>query len=396
MPIPTPFHPRTSSLCHSLLWKDWGGYHIVRSFDTCHELEYFSIRHAAAAIDVSPLFKYDLRGPDTAAFLSYLTVGNVAKLKHGRVTYLCWCDDDGKVVDDGTVTRLDDQYFRLTAAEPSYAWLTRHSRGFDVEIEDTSQKLGALAIQGPNSRAVLDSCVDGDVATLGFFGALISKIGDIDVVVTRTGYTGDLGFEVWVPTERAVDAWDAIFEAGAPYRLAPCGLDAMDVARVEAGFIMNGVDYYSAHHCLLDSRKSTPYELGLGWTVKLGRGPFMGEAAIRREKESGSKWQTAGLVYDFDHLEALFDTVGLPPHVPAAAWRDPLPIYSEEGPQLGYATSGAWSPTLKQNLAIATLPAHIEVGDRLEIELTVEFERRRCGAIVTKTPFYNPPRKRSL
>ncbi len=395
MPIPTPFHPRTSKLCHSLLWKDWGGYHIVRSFDTCHELEYFSIRHAAAAIDVSPLFKYDVRGRDAAAFLSRLTVGNIAKLKVRRVTYLCWCDDDGKVVDDGTVTRLDEHHYRVTAAEPSLSWFARHSRGYDVTIEDMSLALGALAIQGPLSRDVLEDCVDGDVASLKFFGAMSSRIGDIEVTVTRTGYTGDLGYEVWVPTERAVDAWDAIFEAGAKYRLAPCGLDAMDVARVEAGFIMNGVDYHSANHCLLESRKTTPYELGLGWTVKLDRDPFLGQQALAKEKREGSRWQTVGLVYDFLHYERLFAQAGLPPQVPSAAWRSPLPIYDDVGTQVGYATSGTWSPTLKQNLAIATLKAGIEPGVRLEIEQTVEYERRKCGVLVTRPPFFNPARKRA-
>ncbi|MBT8493840.1 MAG: aminomethyltransferase family protein [Deltaproteobacteria bacterium] len=395
MPTPTPFHPRTSELCHSLLWKEWAGYHAVRSYDTCHELEYFSIRHAAGAIDVSPLFKYDLKGPDVAAYLSRLTVKDFSKLKVGRVTYLCWCDDDGKVVDDGTVTRLDEIHYRLTAAEPSLHWLHRHARGYDVSIEDTSEDFGALAVQGPKARAILADCIDGDVEGLRFFGAMQGKLGDIEVVVTRTGYTGDLGYEVWIPSDRAVDGWDRIFEAGRPHRLMAAGLDAMDVTRVEAGFIMNGVDYYSAHHCFLESRKSTPYELGLGWTVKLEREPFIGQQALKAEKERGSEWATVGLVYDWDHYERLWDEVGLPPQVESGAWRTPVPVYDDLGQQVGYCTSGAWSPLLKQNLAIATVRADAgKLGSKLDIEVTVEFERRKCGATVTKMPFFDPARKR--
>jgi len=395
MTIPTPFHPRTSELCHSLLWKHWAGFYAVRSYDTFHDLEYFAIRHSAGMIDVSPLYKYDISGPDAAAFLSRLTVRDLETLKVGRVTYLCWCDDDGKVIDDGTVTRLDEGTYRMTSAEPSLSWLDRHRRGFEVDIRDTSLELAAVALQGPTSRTILASCIDGDVAGLKFFAATHGRLGDIDVVVTRTGYTGDLGYEVWIPAERAVDAWDALSEAGAPHRLRPLGLDAMDVARIEAGFIMNGVDYHSAHHCLLESRKSTPYELGLGWTVKLDREPFIGQRALRAEVARGSEWATVGLVYDWGQYERLFEAVGLPPQVPAGAWRTPIPLYDDAGIQVGYATSGAWSPTLKQNLAIATVRAeNAALGSKLDIEVTVEFERKKCGVVVTKMPFFDPPRKR--
>lgn len=396
MPIPTPFHPRTAELCTSMFWKEWAGYHAVRSFDVHHEREYFAFRNGAGVIDVSPLYKYDVSGPDAAALLSRVTVRDIRELKVGRVTYLCWCDDDGKIVDDGTVSRLDDQRFRLTAADPALAWLHRYARGKRVTIEDTSAKIAALAIQGPTSRDVLRACSDAPLDTLPFFGTTAAKLDGIDVRISRTGYTGDLGYEVWVPREHALPVWDAIMHAGRDFRCIPAALDAMDVTRIEAGFIMNGVDYFNASHCLIESRKSTPFELGLGWTVKLERDPFVGQAALRAEQQRGPAWGIAGLRYDWDEYEALFAKKGLPPQVPAGAWRDGVPVYDRTGKQVGQATSGAWSPMLKANLALASVRApHFEPGTRLQIEVTVEYERHRVGAVVDKTPFYNPERKRS-
>lgn len=396
MPIPTPFHPRTAELCTSMFWKEWAGQHAVRSFDTSHEREYFAFRNGAGVIDVSPLYKYDVKGPDAAALLSRVTVRDVRSLAVGRVTYLCWCDDDGKIVDDGTVSRLDDQHYRLTAADPTLAWLHRFARPYRVTIEDTSERIAALAIQGPTSRDVLQQCTDAPLDTLPFFGTTRAQLDGIAVQISRTGYTGDLGYEVWVDREHALPVWDAIMAAGRDRRCIPAALDAMDVTRIEAGFIMNGVDYFNATHCLIDSRKSTPYELGLGWTIKLDRDPFVGQAALRAEQARGPAWGMAGLRYDWDEYEALFARHGLPPQVPAGAWRSGVPVYDQSGKQVGQATSGAWSPMLKANLALASIraPHHAE-GTRLQVEVTVEYERHRVGAVVAKTPFYNPERKRS-
>lgn len=396
MPIPTPFHPRTAELCTSMFWKEWAGHHAVRSFDTSHEREYFAFRNGAGVIDVSPLYKYDVRGPDAAALLSRVTVRDIRELKVGRVTYLCWCDDDGKIVDDGTVSRLDDQHYRLTAADPTLAWLHRYARPYRVTIEDTSARIAALAIQGPTSRDVLRQCSDAPLDRLPFFGTTPARLDGIDVQISRTGYTGDLGYEVWVDRRYALEVWDAIMAAGRDYRCIPAALDAMDVTRIEAGFIMNGVDYWNATHCLIESRKSTPFELGLGWTVKLERDPFVGQAALRAEHARGPAWGIAGLRYDWDEYEALFAKKGLPPQVPAGAWRSGVPVYDRTGKQVGQAQSGAWSPMLKANLALASVRAPcFAPGTRLQIEVTVEFERHRVGAVVEKTPFYNPERKRS-
>ena len=397
MPIPSPFHLRTSPLCTSLKWKDWAGYHAVCSYDSSHEPEYFACRQSAGLIDVSPLFKYEVRGADAARFLSYVTVKDVTKLKPGRVTYLCWCDDAGKVVDDGTVTNLGDGAFRITAAEPSFAWFQRHTRGFAIDFTDVSEKYGALSLQGPTSRDLLKAIVKGDIGALKFFGMTRGFIQDLAVEISRTGYTGDLGFELWVLADDATALYDALRAAGRSYGLMPVGLDAMDVTRIEAGFIMNGVDYFSAHHCMTEERKSSPFELGLGWTLDLtGAREFVGKEALVREASDGSAWQFVGLEIDWVELEDLFASYGLPPEISSKAWRDGRPIYDLAGNWIGMATSGAWSPTLKKNLAIGQVRTPFgREGQRLKIEVTVEYRRHAVTATVVKTPFFNPARKRS-
>jgi aminomethyltransferase len=384
----------------------------VCSYRSCHEPEYFAIRHAAGLIDVTPLFKYEVHGPDAAVFLAQLTVRNISKLGVGRVTYLCWCDDAGKIIDDGTVARLEKDYFRVTAAEPSLSWFERMARGFRVTIEDSTQRFGALALQGPNSRAILKQVSDADMDSLKFFRIVSARLDDVEVFISRTGYTGDLGYEIWVDTVSSGDSpgsagspgsntpaervYEAVIEAGRDYGLLPAGLDALDVTRVEAGFIMNGVDYFSAHHCLTEMRKSSPYELGLGWTVKLDRDPFIGQTALKREKKTGSSRQFVGLVIDWTELEKVFAGYGLPPEISTAAWRDGRPVYDREGRWIGQATSGAWSPALKKNLALAQLGSSFATpGETVEIELTAEYRRHRVPATVVKPPFFNPPRKRS-
>ncbi|MFQ5701281.1 MAG: aminomethyltransferase family protein [Acidobacteriota bacterium] len=380
-----------------MAWKEWAGYYAVRSYDTCHELEYFTLHHAAGLIDVSPLFKYEVSGPGAAAYLSYLTVKDIEKLRTGRVTYLCWCDDDGKVLDDGTISRLDDTRFRVTAAEPAYAWLQEHAERYRVVIEDSSDRLGVLSLQGPTSRDLLRQVCGRALDGLRYFGVISAAIGNVPVEISRTGYTGELGYEIWIPRDHCLDVWDTIRDAGGRYRLQPVGLDAMDMARIEAGFIMNGVDYFSAHHCLIDSRKSSPFEIGLGRAVQLDRAPFIGQAALRREKADGSRWALVGLEYDWDAFEALFTAVGLPPQVPSGAWRSAVPVYDQRDRQIGQATSGTWSPLLKKNLALASVRAPLATpGTRLKVEVTVEYERKRIGATVVRKPFFDPERKKAI
>jgi aminomethyltransferase len=312
------------------------------------------------------------------------------------MSYLCWCDDDGQVVDDGTVARLGDEHFRLTAAEPSLSWLEGLRRGFAVSIEDSSDSFGTLALQGPSAREILRPIVDTDIDALRFFGILRCRLAGIDIWLSRTGYTGDLGYEIWIPRENAEAAYDAVLSAGEHLGLLAVGLDAMDVSRIEAGFIMNGVDYYSANHCLTDERKASPWELGLGWTVNLDREPFVGQAALRRLKETGEGRRLVGLSADWDETEAIFQAYGLPPEIPTDAWRDGRPVYDESNRWIGQATSGAWSPILKANLALAQIDkAFAEAGTRVRFEITAEYHRHTVTATVTPMPFFNPPRKRA-
>lgn len=396
MPVPSPFHSRTAKLCSSLNWKAWGGYFAVRSFDTCHEPEYFAFRHQAGMIDVTPLFKYDIKGKDAARFLDRIMAKPVSGLKQGRVTYLCWCDDDGKVVDDGTVTRLGEDEFRVTAAEPSLSWLQRFSRGYQVEVEDISRKVAALAVQGPKSRDVLSQCVDYDMASLKFFSSVQTRLDGVAVTVSRTGYTGDLGYEIWMDTDDAGKVYDRLLAAGQGFGILPCGLDALDMTRVEAGFIMNGVDYFSAHHCLTDGRKNSPFELGLDWTVKLDRDPFIGQDALRKAQTEGVERKFVGLDIDWSDIEEICARYGLPPQVAGGAWRDERPVYDQTGEWIGQATSGTWSPILKKNLVLAQVyEPFAKLGTELRMEYSVEYRRHMVRAYVVKTPFFDPERKRS-
>jgi aminomethyltransferase len=399
MPIPSPFHERTQPLCLSYRWKDWAGYCAVSSYDTTHEREYFAFRESAGLLDVTPLYKYEVSGPDAAALLARMMVRDVAKLKVGRVAYSCWCDDDGKVIDDGTVARLGESHYRVTSADPSLYWLQALARGFDVQIEDSSVRLAALALQGPTSRAILKAVLDGsgaaDLDRLRFFGVTGATLAGKLVWISRTGYTGDLGYEIWCERGDALAVWDALIAEGRPYGIEPAGLDALDVSRIEAGFVLMGIDYYSAKKVVLEARKSTPHELGFGWMVDLERGPFIGRDAIAAEVKRGPAWQLVGLEVSWEELEALYARFNLPPSLPATARRDALPVYADEGRQVGQATSHTWSPLLKKYLALASVRRGYEApGTRLQIEHTVEFERRKVTATVAKTPFYDPERKR--
>lgn len=395
MPIPSPFHERTQPLCTSYRWKDWAGYCAVCSFDTTHDREYFAFRESAGLLDVTPLYKYEVSGPDAQALLTRMMVRDVAKLKVGRVAYSCWCDDDGKVIDDGTVSRLGESHFRVTAADPTLHWLQALGRGLDVRIEDSSARLAALALQGPTSRAILRDASAADLDALKFFGVTASRIAGIPVWISRTGYTGDLGYEVWVEREQALAVWDALMAAGRAHGIEPAGLDALDVARIEAGFVLLGVDYFSSHKVVLETRKSTPFELGFGWMVDLERGNFIGRDAIAAEKTRGAVWRLVGLEVSWEELEGLYASFNLPPSLPATARRDALPVYTEDGHQVGQATSHTWSPLLKKYLGIASVRRGFEApGTKLQIEHTVEYERRKVTATVAQLPFYDPERKR--
>jgi aminomethyltransferase len=312
----------------------------------------------------------------------------------GQVLYTPWCDGEGKVIDDGTLARLHEDDFRLTSADPSLLWFQDNAAGMDVSVEDVSESVAALALQGPNARKILQARTSADLSALRFFRVMDAELAGIQVSVSRTGYTGDLGYEIWVPAGRAVALWDALMEAGRAYGIVPAGLLALDMARIEAGLLLVTVDYVPTHQALLESQKSTPLELGLEWTVDLSKESFVGRHALARQAETGPEWRLRGLEIDWLSLEKAYGTVGLPPMVPSAAWRTSVPVYGGRG-QVGYATSGCWSPILKKYIALVHLRGSAAVpGTGLEMEVTVEHQRLRAAATVVETPFFDPPRKR--
>ncbi len=394
MPVGTPFHPRTAPLCESMSWRDWAGYFAVSTYEVHHDREYNAIRNAAALIDVSPLFKYRVRGKDAARLVDRIVTRDARKMAVGQVAYTHWCDGAGKVIDDGTISRLGEDLFRWTAADPSLRWICGNGLGLDAQVEDISERTAAVALQGPTSRDILAGCAEGDVARLKYFRVMSSTIRGIPVEISRTGYTGDLGYEIWVEAERAVGLWDALMEAGRPYDITPTGMLALDVARIEAGLLLLDVDYVGARKALIPSQKYSPYEIGLGRLVNLEKAPFIGQPALRREAQAGPGRQLVGLEVDWSDIERLHEEAGLFPQLPAAASRVSVPVY-RDGIQVGKATSSTWSPTLKKMIALASVVSEAAtLGDRLDMEFTVDHRRRQVGVRVAKLPFFDPPRKR--
>jgi aminomethyltransferase len=322
---------------------------------------------------------------------------NVAASTPGQVMYTPWCDAAGKVIDDGTVARLDERTLRLTAAEPNMRWLHTNARGLDVRIEDVSDAVAALSIQGPSARTILERATGSDLSGLRFFRLTSATVRGTPVTITRTGYTGDLGYELWVDAGGAEGVWDVLVEVGGGYGITPAGMLALDLARIEAGLVLLDVDYVSAHRALIDQQTSSPYELSLGWTVALDKAPFVGQRALAEEHRRGAAWRLMGVEVDWESLESLYADVGLPPRLPTVAWRTSVPIYAEgSGDQIGYATSGCWSPLLKRYIALAHLEApYAAAGTRVRMEVTVEHRRQRAAATVRKLPFFDPPRKRA-
>ena len=388
----TPFHERVAALCVSHAWRRWAGYVVASSYELTHEREYHVIRAAAALFDVSPLYKYRVRGRDAARLLDLIVPRNVLKSEVGQVLYTPWCDHGGKVIDDGTVARLGEDSFRMTSAEPNLRWLEDNATGLDVEITDVSDSIAALSLQGPMAWSILESL---GVAALKYFRIAPARIRDIPVEVSRTGYTGDLGFEIWMDRASALAVWDALIEAGRAYGIMPAGMLALDIARIEAGLMLIDVDYVPARKALIASQLSSPFELDLGWTVNLTKERFIGRDALAEEKARGPQWRFVGIELEWNSLERLYAEVGLATRLPSAAWRMSVPIYSG-GEQVGYATSGGWSPLLKKYIALAHLRTPwFALDTALEMEITVEHRRKRANARVVKKPFFDPPRKKA-
>jgi aminomethyltransferase len=393
MPIGTAVHDRTFRLCESLNYREWSGYYAVSAYEAHHEHEYNAIRNASALIDVTPLFKYLITGKDAVRLVDRVITRDAYKLAVGQVYYTPWCDERGKVIDDGTVTRVADSAFRWTAADPSLRWFTQNSMGLDVRIEDISEQVAALALQGPTSARLLAAASDADVRSLKYFRMTRGNIGGVPVEISRTGYTGDLGFEIWMPWDRATDVWDTLMERGRAFDIHAAGMLALDVARVKAGLLLIEVDFNSSKKAVIESQKYSPYEMDLGRLVQLDKRPFVGRAALVEEHRRGPARQIVGLEISWPAVEKLYDEIGLAPQIASAASRVAVPVF-RNGRQVGRATTTTWSPVLKKLIALATIDApHAAEGTPLEFEVTVEAVRHHVPATVVKTPFFNPPRK---
>lgn len=393
----TPFHERTSALNQTGLWSHWSGYLAAEKYQPSEKFEYFAVRNSAGLFDTSPLYKYRIQGSDAERFLSGVLARDIRKCRPGRAQYTLWCDDGGFVMEDGVVMRQAADDFLLTAAEPQLAYFTSLVGRLAVEVTEVTDDYGALALQGPRSRLVLSE-VAPEVADLKFFGLTSAKIGDTEVTISRTGYTGDLGYEIWVERGNALAVWDDVIEASHGHGVIPFGLTALKMARIEAGLLLLDVDFESSRFAWNDHHRSTPLELGFGWMF---RGiddddrPFVGRDAIRRElAEGSSRWKLVGLVVDWREYGRLYNSAGLVPpkdHVPSPY---EMMLYDDDRSQLGYATSFMYSPVLQRHIAIArVLPQVAEPGSRVNVEVTVNHEYRMVGAHVAKLPLYNPDRK---
>jgi aminomethyltransferase len=306
MPIGTPFHSRTARLCVSQNWRTWSGYFVASSYDVVHDYEYHAIRNSAALIDVSPLYKYDIRGKDALKLVNRVMTRDAAKCLVGQALYGCLCQEDGAVIQDGTVFRLTEDHFRFHLAEPSLRWLRLNATGMNLVIEEVSEQLGALALQGPNALRILETLVDVDLRGLKFFRLLRAKIAELPVIVSRTGYTGDLGYEIWLEAVYAGAVWDALVQKGNYFGIKPAGMLALDVSRLEAGFILLDVDYISAEKAMISSQRYSPFEIGLGWTVDLQKTDFVGQRALRQEIYPALSRQIVGLEITLGNYEFLF------------------------------------------------------------------------------------------
>jgi aminomethyltransferase len=396
MPYGTPFYSRTSALCVSQNWRTWSGYLVASSYDVLHDYEYHAIRNSAALIDVSPLFKYEVWGKDALKLVNRVITRDAAKCAVGQALYTCLCDEEGKVIQDGTVFRVAEDHFRFHLADASLRWLKLNGMGMNVGIQEVSEQVAALAIQGPNSLRVLQEVVDVPLGELKFFRLTSAILATVPLLVSRTGYTGDLGYELWFSSEHAERIWDVLMEKGRGLGIKPVGMLALDIARLEAGFILLEVDYIGAEKALIATQKYSPFEIGLGWTVDLKKENFVGCKALREADARGPSRQIVGVEIDLWDYEYLHQKIGLPPQIPLTAWRGVAPVYKDDL-QVGHATTGGWSPTLKKYIALATVAReHAMPGTRLDMEVTVEYARKTAGATVVKLPFFDPPRKKAV
>ena len=393
----TPFHPRLQELNQTGLWSHWAGYLTAEKYGMSAKHEYFAVRNSAGLFDTSPLYKYAIRGPDAERFLAGVLTRDIRTCRPGNAQYTLWCDDRGFVVEDGVVLRYGDDDFLLTAAEPNYAYFSDLIGALEVEIEDVSDQYGILAFQGPRSRRILSGLAP-EVERLRFFELCQTKIAGVPVTVSRTGYTGDLGYELWVASDDALPLLDALLEAGEGHGVRPFGQQALLMTRIEAGLLLLDVDFHSSRFAFTDHDRSTPLELGLGWMLRnlaTQDRPFIGRRAIvEAQANETARWKTVGLEIDWRDHDRVYDQAGLIPPKQEIPVHQETMLYDDEGEQVGYATSLMYSPVLQRHIAIARVtPRHAGVGTRVHLELTINHRYHTTAASVARQPLFNPERK---
>jgi aminomethyltransferase len=376
----SPFHSRVKAMCQTNDWYMWAGYTTPNSYEDI-ELEYFAARNSTGVFDLTPMTKYKITGPDSEAFMNRLVTRDVRKIKPGRVGYTVWCDDAGMVHDDGTIFHFSEGVYRLCAQERCMDWLQCSAMGFDVNIVDETEDVAGLAVQGPTSCATLRKMGLEGLQDLKPFGITTFPFNGAELTVSRTGYTGDLGYELWIAPEQAETLWDALFEAGKDYMIRPMGSEALGLTRIEAGFIMAWEDFVPAEQMVRHGRARSPFELGLGWLVDFNKGHFTGRKALLKEREQGSRFRFVKLDVDGNKpAEHSF-------------------ILNKAGAVVGHVTSAAWCPTAKSNIALASLdmPWGRESDELFaEIYYTRELHWTRLLAPckVMTGPVYEPERRR--
>lgn len=393
----TPFHPRLAELNRTGLWNHWAGYLSAVRYDLSAKYEYFGIRNAAAFFDASPLYKFWIRGRDAERYLGGVMARDVRTCRPGRAQYTVWCDDEGYVLEDGVLFRHAADEFMLTAAEPNLSYLRGLIGSLDVEIVDVSDDYGVLAVQGPRSRMILEPLAP-EIGALSYFAFTAAKVAGHPVTISRTGFSGDLGYEIMVQAADALDVLDAVIAAGSAHGLRPFGEDALAMARIEAGLPLIGVEFTSSRYAYNDAERVTPIELGLGWllrNVEDDSRPFIGRRAILRERsEQTSRWTTIGLVIDWKAYQELYTGAGLVPHMNEIPVPWETMLYDDDGGRAGYATSLMYSPLLQRYIGIARVhPRLAEAGTTVHVEQTVNHEYLTVPATVTALPFFNPERK---
>lgn len=392
----TPFHQRVEALNQTGLWSHWAGHLVADKYQMSEKFEYFAVRNAAGIFDTSPLYKYRIVGADAERFLLGVMARDIRTCRPGRAQYTIWCDDTGYVMEDGVILRLSADEFLLTAARPNLAYLSNLIGNLSLEITDVSDEHGALALQGPRSREILSSLAP-EIETLGYFDVTPAKVADAAVIVSRTGFTGDLGYEVWVSAEDALGVWDAVMEAGAGHGLIPFGQIALSMARIEAGLLLIDIDFQSSRFAWTTAQRSTPVELGMAWMFKDLDRAFVGRNAIRREMEEGSsRYKLCGLVVDWRDWDAKYGAAGLIPPKDHTPVEEDMMIYDDEGGRAGWSSSFMYSPMLQRHIAIARVrPDLATAGSTVNLEVTIDHQYHTVAARVSRLPVFNPDRKTS-